>query len=101
MSVICKAGDLGKLKQICNSGHSRVNMFIKTLLKGYVHKGHKKTVYWHSFFFQKNYSVMKLNMCHIIFLFGKTTKVKNFLNPSSVHNFSSILRVHERWKILL
>ena len=39
---------------------------------------------------------MKLNMCHIIFLFGKTTKVKNFLNPSSVLHFSSILRVHER-----
>ena len=56
MSVICKAGDLGKLKQICNSGHSRVNMFIKTLLKGYVHKGHKKTVYWHSFFSKKLFS---------------------------------------------
>ena len=100
MSVLCKAGNLGKLmQQICNSGHSRVNMFLKTLLKIYVHKGHKKTVYWHSlFFFQKNYSIMKLDMCHIIFLFGKTTKVKHFLNPSSVHHFSSILRVHGRWK---
>ena len=41
---------------------------------------------------------MKLNMCHIIFLFGKTTKVKSFLNSPSVHHFSSILRVHERLK---
>ena len=37
MSVLCKPGDLGKLRQICNSRHSRVNMFLKTLLKTYAH----------------------------------------------------------------
>ena len=36
MSVLCKTGELGKLRQICNSRHSRVNMFLKTLLKAYV-----------------------------------------------------------------
>ena len=51
VSVLCKAGDLGKLRQICNCGHLRVKMFLQTLLKAYVHKGHKKTVYWHSLFY--------------------------------------------------
>ena len=37
MSVLCKAGDFGKLRQICNRGYSRVNMFSKTLPKAYVH----------------------------------------------------------------
>ena len=99
MSVLCKAGDLVKLRQICNSGHWRVNMFLKTLPKAYVHiKNIKRQCIGILFLFKKIDSIMKLNMCHIILLFEKTTKVKNFLNPSSVHHFSSILRVHERWK---
>ena len=74
-------------------------MFLKTLLKGYVHI---LDIKWHCIvgiliLFQKNYAIMKLNTCHIIFLFGKTTKIKNFLNPSSVHHFSSILCAQERW----
>ena len=97
MSVLCKAGDLGKLRQICNSGHSRVNMFLKTLLKAYVHKKDIKRQCIGIFFFPKKL-FNHMNMCHIIFLSGKTTKVKNFLNPSSMHHFSSILRVHEKWK---
>ena len=96
MSVLCKAGDLGKLRQIWNSGHSKVNMFLKTLLKAYVHIKDIKRQRIGILFFSKQL-FNHINMCHIIFLFGKTTKVKNFLNPSSVHHFSSILRVHERW----
>ena len=96
-SVLCKAGDLGKLRQICNRGHSKVNMFLKTLLKAYVHiKDIKRQCIGILFFPKKLFNHM--NMCQIIFLFGKTTKAKNFLNPLNMYHFSSILRVHERWK---
>ena len=95
MSVLCKAGDFGKLRQICNRGYLRVNMFLKTLLKAYVHiKDIKRQRIGILFFSKQLFS--HINMCHIIFLFGKITKVTNFLNPSSVHHFSSIVRVHER-----
>ena len=64
MSVLYKAGDLVKLRQICNCSHSRVNMFIKTLLtkalrtinnKRHIctYVGHKKVLYWHSLFLKK------------------------------------------------
>ena len=97
MSVLCKAGDFGKLRQICNRGYLRVNMFLKTLLKAYVHiKDIKRQRIGILFFSKQLFS--HINMCHIIFLFGKITKVTNFQNPSSVHHFSSIVRVHERWK---
>ena len=97
MSVLCKAGDLGKLRQIWNSGHSKVNMFLKTLLKAYVHiKDIKRQCIGILFFPKELFNHM--NMCQIIFLFGKTAKVKNFLNPLNMYHFSSILRVHERWK---
>ena len=100
-NVLCKSGDLGKLRQICNSRHSKVNIFLKALLKAYVHILDKKPqCIGILFFFQKNYSIMKLNTCHIVFLFGKTTKIKNFLNPSSVYHFSSMLRAHEKWRFL-
>ena len=98
ISVLWKAGDLGKLRQICNNRHSRINMFLKTLVKAYVHiLGIKRQYIGILILSQKNYSIMKLNTCHIIFLFGKTKKIKNFLNPLSVHHFSSTLRAHERW----
>ena len=74
-----------------------LHMFLKTLLKAYVHKKDIKRQCIGIFFFSKKL-FNHMNMCHIIFLSGKTTKVKNFLNPSTMHRFSSILRVHEKWK---
>ena len=77
MSVLCKAGDLGKLRQICNSGYSRVNMFLKTLLKAYVHIKDIKRQCIGLFFSKKLFNHM--NMCQIIFLFGKKQRSKIFL----------------------
>ena len=78
VSVLCKAGDIGKLRQICNSRHSSVNMFLKTLLKAYVHKGHKKTVHWHSLFFSKKIFNHETEYVSYHFPIWKTSKGKKF-----------------------
>ena len=70
MSVICKAGDLGKLRWRCNSGHSRVDMFFQTLLKAYIHiKYIKRQCIGILFFVKKTYSIMKLNMTIVSYQF--------------------------------
>ena len=98
MSVLCKARDLGKLRQIYNSGHSWVNMFLKTWLKTYVHILYIKRQYiGFLFFFQEKLFNHGAEYASYHFPLWKATKVKKFLNPSSVHHFFSILRAHERW----
>ena len=97
MSVLCKTGELGKLRQIFNSRHSRVNMFLKTLLKAYVLiKDIKLQFTFILFFFKKKKKNHETGYVSYHFPIWKNNKVKNFLNPSSVHHFSSILRVRER-----
>ena len=65
MSVLCKAGDFGKLRQICNRGYSRVNMFLKTLLKAYVHiKDIKRQRIGILFFSKQLFSHIIYNVSH-------------------------------------